>query len=273
MTDRRLGCYVYCVMGAGDSPPLADLPGVDDAYGVEQIVHGGLAALVSAVRMEEFGAEALKRNLEDFSWLERTALAHNEVVARARSEEAVVPFRTCTIFSDQQRFREMLENEQLYLLEVIQNLRHRDEWSVKMLAGHEPIETAAPAAMAGVGSTRAPSPSDEPGRAFFVRKKLERSAVEAASATAVGAAQRVHADLSRHAAAARLLPPQNPRVSKRQGTMILNGAYLVDRSTAAEFTALTEVLRERESRGGFELSLTGPFAPYNFVAGRAEDGG
>jgi Gas vesicle synthesis protein GvpL/GvpF len=48
--------------------------------------------------------------------------------------------------------------------------------------------------------------------------------------------------------------------------MLLNGAYLVERSTAAEFAALAKELDARDREIGLALELSGPFAPYNFVS-------
>src|SRR5205085_3343083 len=130
----------YCVMRAGECPSLAGVPGVDSAYRVELLTHGDLAAVISQVRLDDFGSDALKRNLENLAWLERTALAHNAVLARVRSGDAVVPFRTCTIFDDRPRVQEMLDRERTYFLDALERLQRRDEWSVKMLADHQSLE-------------------------------------------------------------------------------------------------------------------------------------
>ena len=266
MTERRLGCYVYCVIRAGEQPPLDDLVGVDAAHGIEVRTHRELVAVTSQVRLEEFGSDALRRNLEDLAWLERTALAHNAVLARMRACEAVVPFRTCTIFDDQTRVAEMLERRQAYFRAALERLRRRDEWSVKMLADRQRLEAATrervPAPLAARASVEKP---ETPGRAFFARKKLDRSIADEAATVAQTAARQAHDQLGTHAAAARLLPPQDPRLSGRSGDMVLNGAYLVDRSAAAAFETTIDQLRRDECPEGVELVLSGPFAPYNFV--------
>ena len=47
--------------------------------------------------------------------------------------------------------------------------------------------------------------------------------------------------------------------------MVLNGAYLVERSSAGKFAALAKELDARHRQIGLALELSGPFAPYNFV--------
>jgi hypothetical protein len=105
MTEAGLGCYVYCVVRQEEQPSLTGLSGVDPDFGIEDVTHGDLSAMVSRVRLEEFGAEALKRNLEDLAWVERTARAHDAVIGRALDAGALVPLRLCTIFDDERHVR------------------------------------------------------------------------------------------------------------------------------------------------------------------------
>ena len=48
--------------------------------------------------------------------------------------------------------------------------------------------------------------------------------------------------------------------------MLLNGAYLVSREHEQELAQMADSLRERWSASGFQLELTGPWPPYNFVS-------
>jgi Gas vesicle synthesis protein GvpL/GvpF len=261
MTEPTLGCYVYCVVRAGARPSLDGLEGVDPGSGVELLTHGNLSALVSGVRLGEFGAEALKRNLEDLAWVERTARAHDAVLARALAADALVPFRLCTIFTDEAHVRDMLERERASLEDALERLHAHAEWSVKLLADLRRLEEGArersPALAAAEG--------EGAGRAFFERKKLDQTARDEAHAMAESAAREVHARLEQEAAASTLLPPQHPELSRRSGQMLLNGAYLVHSSRAAEFASVARELGERHREIGIDLELSGPWAPYNFV--------
>jgi Gas vesicle synthesis protein GvpL/GvpF len=264
MSDSDRACYVYCVVPESADLALSGLTGVDPGSPVATLTDGGLSAVISHVPLEQFGAEALKRNLEDLEWLERTARAHDAVLARALGAEAVVPLRLCTIFTDEEGVRGMLERGREFLLASLDRLRGKAEWSVKVLADQARIETAVrdhesvQAGAAGGGS-------ETPGRAFFARKKAERFMREQARAIIESAAQEAHDRLRVEAAATTLLPPQRPELSGRVGDMVLNGAYLVDRSRAEAFAGIAQELAERDRCIGLELDLAGPFAPYNFV--------
>ena len=269
MAEPTFGCYVYCVVRAAERPALEGLAGVEPASGVGVVTHGGLSALVSRVRLEEFGADALRRNLEDLAWVERTARAHDAVLARALTVDAVVPLRLCTIFADEARVREMLGREQEPLLEALERLSGHAEWSVKLLADPRKLEAAARERIPAATATPAPE-GESPGHAFFARRKLERELRDEAHALAEAAAADAHERLRERAAAATLLPPQHPDLSRRSGQMVLNGAYLVHRSRAEEFATVAREFDERRRAMGLQVELSGPWAPYNFVAATEE---
>lgn len=48
------------------------------------------------------------------------------------------------------------------------------------------------------------------------------------------------------------------------GEIVLNAAYLVDRSRTREFDAKVRELRERLERDGITIHRSGPWAPYSF---------
>ncbi|HWD76126.1 MAG TPA: GvpL/GvpF family gas vesicle protein [Solirubrobacteraceae bacterium] len=262
MTEMALAWYVYCIVPAGEVPTLEGLAGVDSSFDIGCVTEGELSAVVSRVRLEEFSAEALKRNLEDLVWLERVGFAHNAVLARVITGEAVVPLRLCTIFAGEEGVRDALRRERNPLLAALRRVRGHAEWSVKVLVDVRTLEAAA--------RERDPVPvGSDPqsaGHAFFARKRLEHTARDHVHAEIEQVAEETHARLQGRAAAATRLPPQDRRVSGRPGQMVLNGAYLVEGSRAAEFAALAKEIDASHRATGLALELSGPFAPYNFVA-------
>jgi Gas vesicle synthesis protein GvpL/GvpF len=261
MTETGLACYVYGVLCADRRLSLDGVAGVDTSFGVGVLTHRDLSAIFSRVSLRRFGPEALKQNLEDLDWVARLARAHNAVLGHVFVDHPVVPFRLCTLFANEAGVRAMLEREREYLLDALRRLRGRTEWSVKVLA--DP-----PRPKAGVGerhSGRAATVAQGSGRAYFERKKLERTARVEMRTQVQKAVEEIHARLERQATAATLLPAQNRRLSGHSGDMVLNGAYLVERASAEAFSGLVAELGERHRETGLRLELSGPFVPYNFV--------
>jgi Gas vesicle synthesis protein GvpL/GvpF len=268
MTETRLACYLYCVAPAAELPTLVGLGGVDGSFDVESVREDELSAVISRVPAHEFTAEALKRKLEDLTWLERTARAHDAVLARVLAGSAVVPLRLCTIFDDEDGVRDVLRREREPLLAALRRVRGHAEWSVKVLADPHALRAAVRergSAPVGVGAQEAGAEAQAAGRAFFARKKLERAARDDARVMIERVAEEIHATLRDQAAAATTLPPQDRQLSGRSGEMILNGAYLVEHANAAGFAALATELGRRHQEIGLDVELSGPFAPYNFV--------
>jgi hypothetical protein len=265
MTDAGArGRYLYCVLRSGDPPSLEGLSGVDSSSTIEVIGDESLAAVKTSVPLEEFGAEALRRNLEDMDWLERTARSHQDVLDSVLGQvEAMVPMRLCTIFDDDRQVLAMLERERDVLVAALDRVQGHSEWSVKLLADTAAVEAAA---RDRIDTAAQQASTGRAGHAYLERKRQERSLQERSRDLVEEAAQEVHSCLGEQARAATLLPPQRREVSGRSGDMVLNAAYLVDRSRVSAFRATVEELRTRHEGLGLVLELGGPWAPYNFVA-------
>jgi len=250
--DDAEGVWVYGVVDARlESPP--SLTGVDGSHRVELLRGGGLAALVSAVPLDEFGADALQRGLEDLSRLEALARAHERVLDAALALGAVVPFRLCTIYESPEHVRAMLEQEGTELAATLDRLAGMAEWGVKGFV-------AAPAEPAGAQTHAAASGTD-----YLARKREARDAVESAQAREEALVATIHDELSAHAADAVLSRPHDRRLSGHDGDMVVNGSYLVAESQADAFRSLVESLSRRHEAEGIELECTGPWPAYHFV--------
>ena len=248
--------YVYCVLGG--AADVDDIEGVDSRHTVHAVRHRGLTALASAVPLDEFGAEPLKRNLNDMQWLERTARAHQRVLDRALALGAIVPLRLCTVYSDEAGVRAMLEREHDVLAATLERLAGRDEWGAKLIGNPRALREGA----------EDPGPTATPGsgHAYVASVRRDRRIRDEVRRAARQVAQDVHRALGEHAVATRVLRKPPRELSGDAGELLLNGAYLVDRKRAAEFRAVATDLDERHRARGLRLELTGPWPPYSFVA-------
>ena len=240
--------YVYAVTDAA-TPEPAGLTGVDDAP-VRRIVADRLAALVSSVDAARFDEGALRHSLEDLEWLERTARAHHAVVAAAARLGPVAPVRLATVYLDDHRVRELLDERAEAFMAALDRIRGREEWGVKgyavASAGPEEVRSGA-----GTG----------PGTAYLARRRAERDRATKGHEAAVAAAEAVHAELAAVTVASRRYPPQDPRLAGHREEMVLNVAYLVDEQGAA---ALRQLVAERSGQD-VRLEMTGPWAAYSFA--------
>ncbi|TYB41323.1 GvpL/GvpF family gas vesicle protein [Actinomadura chibensis] len=286
--------YLYGVARGLDPAELRGASGVAGAP-VRGVVAGGLTALVSTVRLAEYGESALRANLEDLAWLEATARAHHDIVDRAAHAAPTAPVRIATIYRDDARVAEVLATQAERFRSVLDRLTGRTEWGVKAWADPSALDAPdthsggglAPGAAPPTGQTPPPAPSSpspgasslgsapqdsaspggEPspgaGKAYLLRRQRERRRREDAGRRAAEHAGTVHADLADLAVASRRHAPQDPRLSGRPGTQVLNAAYLLDDDRVEDFLAAARAAGERLA--GVEVEVTGPWPPYSFI--------
>ncbi|WP_141575402.1 GvpL/GvpF family gas vesicle protein [Actinomadura sp. WMMA1423] len=256
------GVYLYGVAWGLDPAALDGAAGVAGAP-VRGVVAGGLTALVSTVRLEEYGEAALRANLEDLQWLEATARAHHDVVERAARSAPTAPVRIATIYRDDARVAAVLAAEGERLREALDLISGRSEWGVRAYASPELLRGDGGSHQdPGGGLAPGAEPPTGPGEAGAGHTRRRRRRADAGR-LAGEQADSVHAELADHAAASRHHPPQDPRLSGREGEQILNAAYLLDEEQVEGFLAVTRAARERLP--GIEVEVTGPWPPYSFI--------
>ncbi|MDH2415878.1 GvpL/GvpF family gas vesicle protein [Nocardioides sp. CER19] len=218
---------------------------------LEVIEHRGLSVLVSTVDLDEFGEDALRRNLEDLAWLEATARGHDDVVRFAAERGATAPMRLVTICLDDAGVLARLDDSYDQIVQALARVEGRTEWSVKAFAPTAAAEERATAVGAGGGA------------AYLRARKAAVEGRRAQDEAAMATAEELHDVLSRLAVASRRLPPQDPRLSGHEGRMTLNAAYLVDEADGDAFAR--EVERLAREHPDARVSAGGPWPPYSFA--------
>ncbi len=260
MTDDS-GTWVYAVTSDA-TPGIRGVPGIGGTP-VRAVAEAGLVAVVSPVDLAEYGEEPLRRNLEDLQWLEATARAHHDVIHAVADAAPVVPMQLATVYRGDERVAAMLAERGDDFRAVLEEIRARSEWGIKVYAAGAAGGSASTGASRSAGSGR-------PGAAYLQRRRTELSDRERERAEAASSAEDIHDEAAALAVASRLHKPQHPQLTGRSEPMILNAAYLVDDDQAAAFSATADELAGRYP--SVKLELTGPWPPYSFtVASQDED--
>ena len=280
MAEPADGTYLYAVTRELDPSELRDVRGVDGEP--PRLLEGsGLSAVVGSVDLARFRRPPDRDlgDVEDLRSLEAVLRAHHRVVQAVAGTAAVVPLRLGTVYRDDGRVREVLDERRSDFEEALSRLAGRTEWGVKVSAAPEAFAddaaeadatraAPAPAATAGV----APAAPDRPGTEYLRRRREDERSRQRGWDRATAFAEEVHAALASVAVESRRHTPQDARLSGQEGWMLLNGAYLVD--DGREEGLLAVVDRFHDPDGGVRLELTGPWAPYSFTEdeGEAEGG-
>jgi len=260
--------WAYCVVHAGDAGVIpGDLEGIEPGTSVEVLTEGELAALVSTVPLAQYNDERLREHLEDLGWVEQTARAHEAVLERVLSFATIVPLRLCTLYRDTDGVRRLLRETGEAFTDGLAAVDGCVELGVKVFA--LPGQAAAAVVSDTASAERAAHSQARPGAAYLSRRQDERDQADRAREARAQCAEAVHEHLTELSRAATTNPPQRPEAHGREGTMLLNGAYLVARDRVAEIGDAVVDLRAYWEPQGCEIELTGPWPAYNFVSGAA----
>jgi hypothetical protein len=248
------GVWVYAVTH-GDSAEsrVTGLRGVADEA-VHVVVADDLAAVVGVVSLAEYGQEALRRNLEDLDWVAQNARAHDAVISAIARSGAVIPVRMATVYLDDERVRELLQNRRQDFAATLSRLSGRAEVGVKVYA--DPSRLAMPDA-----EQRDHAASS--GTSYLMRRRRELASREEAYRVAAVEADRIHTTLMRHAVDGKRKPPPDRSLSGRNELTVLNGTYLVDSDAVGYFRETVVALAM--STGRLSMETTGPWPPYSFA--------
>ena len=253
--------YLYAVARPFDAKALEGVRGVG-GHAVHLVVREDLAAVVGRVPLDEFGEEALRARLEELDWLEAVARAHDGVVEVVTRRADAVPLRLATVYHDDERVGEVLEEGHDRFDRALRRLAGRLEFGVKVYAE--------PAARTPEHAREAdePSPSaagDSPGRAYLRRRRAQRRRHDDVWQAASALVERADTALSEWAEAREVHRPQDASLSGVPGENVMNAAYLVSAEHAREFLRTMDRLRD-EAAAGTRIEVSGPWAPYSFAS-------
>ncbi|TMK69773.1 MAG: GvpL/GvpF family gas vesicle protein [Actinobacteria bacterium] len=251
MSERAL--YVYGVVpGTAPRSLFDDVRGVDPSEPVTLVADGDVAAVASAVRLDEFGEAAIEDNLRDPGWLADKARAHDAVLAAAVGRTTVLPFRFGAIYRNEDHILELLR-ERADFASALRRLEGAVELGVKGF-----VDVGALAER--LAADRSAGEETSAGRAYMQRKQEARRLDEDVELFVAERAQETH---DRLAAVARDAHVNALQPGERR--MILNGAYLVADDEEARFRdELADVARAHE-QDRIDYELNGPWPPYNFA--------
>ena len=268
--------YLYCAVQSARDPlrgartrsprglPGASLPRSLDAG-------AGLWLVAANAPLERYSAETIDARLADLDWVSQCAVAHDAVVEHFARRHPVIPMKLFTLFTSDERAVAHVGRTRRKLDRLFARVADREEWGVRLLLDERRALAQAGSSGARHPSGRAlerpgPASSTISGTQFLARKKSAKDARQRVVADALAEADQLHAALARLADDSRR---RTPAVEGPTSRMVLDAAFLVPRADARRFrAAATDAARALRPRG-FEVSLTGPWPPYHFVADEA----
>jgi hypothetical protein len=235
------------------------------------VAENGIAALSSSVSLTEFGEEALRRNLEDLRWLEDKVRLHESIVESALAKGPLLPMKFGTIFLDPERIRAVIRRNTPILRAALEDLREKEEWGVKGFADPAALRAAVLRTDPALLALSREASAKPPGQAFFLRRKMEKSASaksqereESFAREALKTIRETVVEVTEH-------PPLLPE-ARRGERIVFNLACLVRQEGVEAFLAGVARWNRGHAEQGVSLVASGPWPPYHFVPRLDDDG-
>ena len=241
--------------------------GLDDAAVELAPDKGDVRALVSRLSGAEYAADALARNSGDVAWLSPRAMAHDRVLTWAQEHGGVIPLPMFTLWGGDAALARAIAKRTTELKRVFKRVHGADEYGVRIHRREADMLTTIDELDPEIARLRAEARAASPGQRYLLERKMADQSKQAVRAASQRLSRQVFDALkpiARQSVALPLVPEQSGRAT--EATLVLNGAFLVDRQRLDEFrAALGAHVRDYQPRG-LTFDFSGPWPPYNFVA-------
>lgn len=258
VVDEEIGMnatYLYCLARSPEPPPLEGAPPGLPGTGPLRLLRLSPDVWVVAADapLPDYGGDAIESRLADLSWVSDRAMAHERVVEHFAARGPVLPMKLFTLFTGNERGLAHLRERLPGIEQAFARTAGRAEWGVRVLFQEERARRrAAEAADSGDGS----------GRGFLLRKKAAQESARTLSGRVRGEVDRAYDDLAGRAAEARRRAPEAEGAAAR---LLLDAAFLVPQGDAGDFERAVREWADRLAGDACEVTLTGPWPPYNFL--------
>ncbi len=257
--DRNgVATYLYCIVQRGVAPSLARVPPGLPGMGRPRVLAAGRALWVIAADapISLYGAEPIARGLRDLPWVSARALAHEAVIEFFAKATPTIPFRLFTLFTGDARALAHLCKRRSGIARVFRRIAGRQEWGLRIRFNPK---RALSRPSADTRDKTAPRGS---GTRFLLRKRQAQDSLRQRSRRVRAEATQVFHHLRRQADDARRRTP-----SEGEGgtPIVLEAAFLLKPKHAGRFRQVVQQAAARLAQEGCDVTLTGPWPPYNFV--------
>ena len=228
--------------------------------------------LVSRLPATQYAPHLIEQCSGDVSWLSPRAMAHDRVLTWAQEHGGVVPLPMFTMFGSDESLARSLDERASGIERVFRKVTGADEFGVRIHRRHDQMLSVIDRLDPELDALRTEAAAAPPGQRYLLERKIAERAKTSVRAVSQRIAREVYDGL-RGIARDAVARPLTPDPSRTDVTLILNGAFLVDRSNVDAFrAAVAERMREHEA-SGLAFDFTGPWPPYHFVADAMAGGG
>jgi hypothetical protein len=242
------GRYIYCIINWGEKKPIGNFGNIGIGENpVYTIDYKDIAAVVSTIPFKQMDS-----NMNDI-------VAHQRVVEAAREVDTVLPVRFGVILKNEEGIKKLLAGSYKDYRSKLTSLRGKDEIGIKVLLSKSSLKKIKEQAEQSeeIRKMKQEISSAKPGTSYFLKMRLEDAMKNETLMKIDKLVGEINDSLAKSAVDRRLL-------KNDVGEIVMNAAYLVDKSKTGVFDVKVKELKERLEKEGVTLHRSGPWAPYSF---------
>lgn len=232
----------------------------------ETITHAGLKAIFERVPEDEFGEQYLSNNLKNMEWVSEKVVHHQSVLDQLQGAEPLIPFKFGSIFKTEEGLKEMLLDRKEDFAALIEKLRGKQEWGVKLFYDSAKLTEWAEKGSDEIILFNKQIDEGSAGKAFLLKKKKQEALNKLCKQQINDYRKRVFGFISDRDVEVYQNKELESGLTGRPDTNILNLAILSEASNTQKLMSFIDELQPALIDRGMKLELTGPWPPYNFVS-------
>jgi len=266
------GLYLYCIREKIKGAPAISSRGIDGKGEVFALVYREIEAIVSKVFLEEFDSgEVQKRAQEDLKWIKEKSVAHERIIEEAMRKNdkilSLIPMRFGTIFKEESRLKETLSKDYSKIKEVLERIRGKQEWSVKVyLKDREKFEQVIKEKNEAIKEKEKEIAASDEGTAFFMGEELKEVISKEVNKELNNIVEVLFKSLGKQAVGSTKSRIFEKELTGRLEPMVLNAAYLIPEEKIEDFKKEIEDLNQEMQAKGLYLEYGGPWPAFNFTS-------
>jgi hypothetical protein len=266
------GLYLYCLREKTEGSCPIVTKGINGKGRVFTVPYNELEAVVSDVSWEEFNSEEVQRKArEDLSWIKEKCIAHERVIEKAMQRNdrllSVIPMRFGTIFKGKARLEENLEKDYPKIKKVLERIRHKQEWGVKVyLKDKKRFEQMIKEKNEAIKQKEKEIASLPEGIAFFMEEEIGEIIAQETKKELNSTVNGLFEKFAKKSAASVKNRILEKELTGKDEPMVLNAAYLVSKEKIDSFKREIEKVKKQMNGTGFYLEYSGPWPAFNFTS-------
>ncbi|HUP59387.1 MAG TPA: GvpL/GvpF family gas vesicle protein [Thermoanaerobaculia bacterium] len=249
--------YVYAITR---EPVTPDAEAIDQTRRFGAAAAGGICAVYTTVKDEEFSQDTIDRRAADLEWLGAIGYRHQAVVSELMKTTGIVPLRAFTLFSSEEALRDYLGENAEMLRQMLDRLDGKQEWTLRVELEPQRWSDSLVTRVDSLRELQQQIESAPAGKAFLLRRKLDEEKKRASNTAEESLVTEIERALLDRLRCETLAEPRERREGAHPQINVL-----INRDEEAVLQELHVGLNERYAGEGVSLALSGPWPPYTFA--------